>query len=117
MTLRMRAVPVLSGVVLLACHPSRTLKCPSGAAVVLVDATAHEHELALCENGVAVNTFHAALGRGGTGKTTEGDNKTPLGVYPLSTPGASGYPTREQAVQVLTGTDLGIQEPAPPASG
>jgi murein L,D-transpeptidase YafK len=86
--------------------------------VLLIDTSSHE--LALCEGGVAAKAFAVALGRGGTGKTRTGDDKTPLGMYALSLPRASsrfgifipvGYPTKEQAMQGLTGADVGVHGP------
>ena len=72
---------------------------------------------------MAVKAFRVSLGRGGTGKAREGDNRTPLGVYPLGTPQPSsrfgtfipfGYPTEAQAAAGLTGGDVGIHGPDRP---
>ncbi len=108
----------LSASLLLAAQLTAASECPAGDPLVVVDTAAHK--LRLCENGTAVRAFHVALGRGGTRKRKEGDNKTPLGVYPLGTPQLStrfglfipiGYPTKEQAAAGLTGTDVGIHGP------
>ncbi|AKU91455.1 hypothetical protein AKJ08_1842 [Vulgatibacter incomptus] len=67
--------------------------------------------------------YAVAIGRGGTGKTAEGDRKTPLGDYPLGLPRPSrkfrtfipiGYPTERQAREGLTGSDVGIHGPSRP---
>ncbi len=85
---------------------------------MVVDTSAHA--LRLCEKGVLVKQFPVALGRSGTGKTKEGDNKTPLGLYAIGTSKPSarfgvfiplGYPTKEQAAAGLTGQTLGFMDP------
>ena len=92
--------------------------CPDGEAVVVVDTSAHE--LNLCEKGVPVKQFPVALGRGGTGKMNQGDNKTPLGMYAMGTPKRSarfgvfipiGYPTKDQAAAGFTGAEIGLHGP------
>jgi murein L,D-transpeptidase YafK len=79
-----------------------------------------EHRLALCEGGSQVAEFGVRLGRGGVGKTAEGDGKTPLGTYPLGEPRPSqrfgvfipiGYPTAEQRSKGYTGGDVGVHGP------
>jgi hypothetical protein len=76
--------------------------------------------LYLCENGKTAESYDIAIGRGGLGKAKAGDNKTPLGTYSLSQPQVSerfglfipvGYPTRAQAANGLTGSDIGIHGP------
>jgi len=113
-----QASRALCASILLAGRLSGASECPPGDPLVLVDTATHR--LRLCENGVAVRVFRVALGRGGTGKRKEGDNRTPLGVYPLGMPQPSsrfgtfipvGYPTQEQAAAGLTGTDIGIHGP------
>ncbi len=73
-----------------------------------------------CIDSKTVERFDVAIGRGGTGKTREGDLKTPLGVYSLGTPKASerfglfipvGYPTRTQSAKGFTGGAVGIHGP------
>ena len=85
-------------------------ECPAGDVVLVVDTAAHE--LKLCDKGVAVKAFRVALGSGGTGKTKAGDDKTPLGVYPLGSPRASarfgvfiavGYPTKSRQQRASQG--------------
>jgi murein L,D-transpeptidase YafK len=67
-----------------------------------------------------VESFGVHLGRGGIGKTRQGDNKVPLGVYPLGQPRKSqkfwmfipiGYPTPEQREKGYTGRDVGVHGP------
>ncbi|MES2964812.1 MAG: L,D-transpeptidase family protein [Bdellovibrionota bacterium] len=78
------------------------------------------HLLYVCENEVAVDNYDIAIGSQGTGKTVEGDRKTPIGVYSLGTPRKSdlfgffipiGYPTRAQAARGFTGEAVGIHGP------
>jgi murein L,D-transpeptidase YafK len=116
--MRLGAAFLLLGALLLACQPVPKSACPAKEVVLLIDTSAHE--LFLCKNGVPSRAFSVALGRGGTGKTRIGDDKTPLGVYALGAPRASsrfgvfipvGYPTQEQAVQGFTGADVGVHGP------
>ena len=88
------------------------------AASLLVDTSLHT--LALCEHGQPVEAFGVRLGKQGTGKTREGDEKTPLGRYALSAPSHSdrvgrfalvGYPTSEQRARGLTGSAIGVHGP------
>lgn len=76
--------------------------------------------LFLCKNGHEVDNFDFSMGRGGTGKTREGDLKTPLGTYPLGRPRSSdrfgtfipvGYPTAAQKAKGYSGSDVGIHGP------
>ena len=92
--------------------------CSSADARIVVDTAAHT--LALCETGKEVASFGIRLGRGGVGKTKEGDGKTPLGIYPLGVPRKSdrfgtfipiGYPTPEQRRHGFTGGDIGVHGP------
>jgi murein L,D-transpeptidase YafK len=59
-------------------------------------------------------------GRGGVGKTREGDGKTPIGTYGLGDPRPSNrygtfipieYPTDEQKHQGFTGSAVGVHGP------
>lgn len=77
----------------------------------------------LCKDGQSVADYDFSMGRGGTGKTTLGDRKTPLGKYALAKPYKSdkfkvfipiGYPTAAQSQQGMTGADVGIHGPARP---
>ena len=72
------------------------------------------------ETGRPVAEYRVALGRGGTGKHVQGDEKTPLGTYALGAPRPSSrfgtfipvaYPTPEQQLQGFTGGDVGIHGP------
>jgi hypothetical protein len=88
-----------------------------GTAIVAMTST---DVLYTCLNSITVQRYDISTGRGGVGKTREGDLKTPLGVYPLSTPKVSerfgifipvGYPTRDQRAKGNTGSDVGIHGP------
>jgi murein L,D-transpeptidase YafK len=87
-------------------------------AKVVVDL--EKHVLALCEKGAALASFSVRLGRGGVGKTKEGDGKTPVGTYPLGEPRTSsrfgifipiGFPTEEQKKKGYSGSDVGVHGP------
>lgn len=92
--------------------------CSSSAPQVVVETK--DHKLWLCDGGRPVASYRVSLGRGGTGKRAQGDNKTPLGTYPLGAPRGSSrfgtfvpvaYPTPEQRTQGYTGADVGIHGP------
>jgi murein L,D-transpeptidase YafK len=92
--------------------------CVGEDARVVVDLT--RHTLALCEKQKATATFDVRLGRGGIGKTREGDGKTPIGTYALGEPRPSkrygtfipiGYPTDAQKKQGHTGSAVGVHGP------
>jgi murein L,D-transpeptidase YafK len=94
-------------------------RCPRRGPHVLV--VTKDHELLLCERGREVASYRVALGRAGTGKRAQGDDKTPLGSYTLGAPRPSprfgtfipiAYPTREQRLRGFTGTAVGIHGPA-----
>lgn len=79
-----------------------------------------EHVLLLCEKGKVSGTFGVRLGSGGTGKSREGDKKTPVGEYGLGEPRPSksfgtfipiGYPTAEQRKAGFTGGAVGVHGP------
>jgi hypothetical protein len=79
------------------------------------------HTLALCEKDRPRGTFAVRLGRGGIGKTREGDGKTPVGTYPLGQPRPSnryrtfipiGFPTEAQKNMGYTGSAVGVHGPA-----
>ena len=111
------AVSALSAT-LSGCQRTTANQCGvSGAAVVVV---VRDHSMWLCDQGHALASYRVALGRGGFGKTTAGDAKTPLGTYALGLPRPSArfgtfipvaYPTPEQRRQGFTGTDIGIHGP------
>ncbi len=92
--------------------------CSSSQPQVVV--TTKDHTLWLCEGDRLVGSFRVALGRGGINKRVKGDNKTPLGSYPLISPRPSSrfgtfipvaYPTPEQQLRGFSGTDVGIHGP------
>lgn len=92
--------------------------CDGQRALVHVDGK--RHLLSVCEEGRAVIEAKVSLGRGGLGKLKEGDNKTPVGRYPLGTPRSSekygqfipvGYPTPAQRARGATGGDIGVHGP------
>lgn len=96
-----------------------SIVCPPGETSIVVSTGAHE--LAACKHGKAELRYAVAVGRGGTGKTIEGDRKTPLGEYPLGPPRLSkkfrtfipiGYPTERQIRDGLTGSNVGIHGPS-----
>jgi murein L,D-transpeptidase YafK len=106
---------ILSGVFARAAARSA---CAGHSRVVVVDARART--LTLCANGAAEAHFPVALGTGGLGKQRRGDQRTPLGDYPLGPPRPSklfgtfipvGYPTPDQARAGLTGNAIGIHGP------
>jgi murein L,D-transpeptidase YafK len=93
--------------------------CAAPDTRVVVDLA--KHTLALCEKDKARGTFSVRLGRGGTGKTREGDGKTPIGPYTLGEPRPSnrygtfipiGFPTEEQKKMGYTGSAVGVHGPA-----
>lgn len=96
-----------------------SVACPPGETSIVISTGAHE--LAACKDGKAQLRYAIAIGRGGTGKTKEGDRKTPLGDYPLGPPRPSrkfgtfipiGYPTERQLRDGLTGSHVGIHGPS-----
>ncbi len=99
-------------------HASRGDPCAHRGTLVLVRM--HAHRLSLCANGHRSASFPVALGSSGFGKRQRGDDRTPLGAYPLGPPRASkkfgifipiGYPTASQRAQGFTGSDVGIHGP------
>ena len=79
-----------------------------------------EKRLLLCDHGKLAGVFGIHLGRGGVGKMRQGDDKVPLGVYPVGRPRKSdkfwmfipvGYPTPEQRKRGYTGRDVGVHGP------
>jgi L,D-peptidoglycan transpeptidase YkuD (ErfK/YbiS/YcfS/YnhG family) len=93
---------------------------PSNAAHPFVFVDTRRHGLALCEHDRAASVFSVRLGHRGTGKTREGDGKTPLGEYPIasSVPSSDyglvipiGYPTPAQHRQGFTGSAIGVHGP------
>jgi murein L,D-transpeptidase YafK len=101
-----------------AAMPRQPTVCRPGETVVVVDTTAHR--LYLCEHGAVQASFAVALGVNGVDKRRAGDNRTPLGIYPLGVPRASAsfhrfvpvaYPTPAQARAGFTGNAIGIHGP------
>ena len=100
-------------------RPARAASaCNFPDARILVDTGTHR--LALCDRDREIASFSVRLGRGGVGKTAEGDGKTPLGAYPLGDPRKSdrygtfipiGYPTPDQRRRGFTGGDVGVHGP------
>jgi L,D-peptidoglycan transpeptidase YkuD (ErfK/YbiS/YcfS/YnhG family) len=93
---------------------------PCAANGIAIVVSTRGRVLTLCGDGVAEATFPVALGVRGTGKTRAGDQRTPVGVYPLGPPRASrdygvfvpvGYPTADQARAGFTGSAIGIHGP------
>src|SRR5262245_24448289 len=77
--------------------------CADNAAYLHVDTSSHR--LSACRGSAAERTYGVRLGKGGVGKTRDGDGKVPLGVYRLGMPRPSKlfgtfvpveYPTKEQ---------------------
>src|SRR6516162_9899041 len=92
--------------------------CSRYDTAVVVDVQARS--LRLCELGATQANYPVALGRGGTGKRTLGDRKTPLGWYALGEPRLSdrfgvfipiSYPTLDQRKRGFTGGEIGIHGP------
>jgi murein L,D-transpeptidase YafK len=78
------------------------------------------HTLWLCDGTRAEKHFGVRLGKGGVGKSREGDGKVPLGQYRLGKARRSekfgifipiAYPTAEQRAQGYTGGGVGIHGP------
>ncbi len=94
------------------------LGCPAQGTLVVVDTGTLS--MLLCENGKPAGTFAVRIGKNGTGKSREGDGKTPLGRYGLGEPRASAtygtfvpvaYPTPEQRKLGFTGSAIGVHGP------
>lgn len=92
--------------------------CARRGTTIVIDTKSHT--MFLCRGGESVEQYPVALGRGGLDKRSEGDNKTPLGEYPLAAPRPSqrfgtfipvAYPTSKQQKAGLTGGDIGIHGP------
>jgi murein L,D-transpeptidase YafK len=74
----------------------------------------------LCKSDKVLEEYSVSLGKGGVGKTRQGDNKTPIGTYSLGMPRPSkkfgifipvGYPTKSQKKEGYTGGSIGIHGP------
>ncbi len=95
-----------------------TNPCAARATSIVVHV--NDDRLWLCQEGRLVKEYLVATGRGGSGKSQEGDDKTPLGTYPLGAPRLShdfgifvpiGYPTIEQRKRGNTGGAVGLHGP------
>jgi hypothetical protein len=98
--------------------PPRGAGCRPDESAVVVDTSAHR--LRLCWRGEPERTFVVSLGVSGVDKRREGDNRTPLGDYPLGRARTSrlfhtfipvAYPTPAQARTGYTGGAIGIHGP------
>lgn len=92
--------------------------CHGRAPYVHVDTSSHR--LWLCEGATPDGVVGVRLGKGGVGKTSEGDGKVPLGRYELGKPRRSekfglfipiAYPTAAQRALGYTGGSVGIHGP------
>jgi L,D-transpeptidase catalytic domain len=92
--------------------------CEGSDERIVVDL--QKHVLALCDKSVTVESFAVRLGRGGVGKTREGDGKTPVGTYSLGAPRPSNrfgtfipidFPTEAQKKIGYTGSAVGVHGP------
>jgi murein L,D-transpeptidase YafK len=97
---------------------ARTNPCVQPDPHLLVETS--RHELWLCQDGKPTRSYDVRLGKGGRGKTQEGDGKVPLGEYPLAAARPSsrfglfieiGYPTQDQRAKGYTGSAIGIHGP------
>jgi murein L,D-transpeptidase YafK len=113
-----RARSLLGFLLLALCHSLAAQPvdaCRAGPAYIHVDTK--QHRLWLCDASPEHPAFTVRLGSAGTGKSREGDQRTPLGRYRLGTPRASSkfvtfipieYPTAQQRKQGYTGSGIGI---------
>jgi L,D-peptidoglycan transpeptidase YkuD (ErfK/YbiS/YcfS/YnhG family) len=92
--------------------------CARGETAIVVNTSGHR--LHLCRDGAREQTFTVALGVSGVDKRRQGDNRTPIGVYPLGAPRASqsfhrfipvAYPTPAQQRAGYSGSAIGIHGP------
>lgn len=92
--------------------------CQGPASYLHVDTDGHR--LWLCGGATAERSYDIRLGKGGVGKTREGDGKVPLGTYGLGQPRPSvaygtfipiKYPTPEQRALGYTGSAVGVHGP------
>jgi hypothetical protein len=119
---RRAALPAIAALIALgaACdRPARAAgACAAPDARIVVDTAAHR--LLLCDHDQQAGAFGVRIGIGGVGKSREGDDKTPLGVYPLGAARKSerygtfipiGYPTPDQQKRGFTGGSIGVHGP------
>ena len=97
---------------------SKRRLCPGSGNIVVVDTTTRV--LCLCRDGQEDGRFRVAIGRGGPGKRSTLDGKTPLGRYHLGVAIPSsrfhlflpiGYPTPDQRARGYTGIAIGVHGP------
>ena len=94
------------------CAATRTVRCQSSAAGMVVDA--QTGQLLLCRRGREVAHYPVSLGRGGLHKRRRGDRKTPVGSYPLGRPRRSRggfYRFIPVAIPTRVGTHVGVHGP------
>jgi hypothetical protein len=72
---------------LVGCADADSASCVETGTYVDVDTASHR--LYLCEGQITQDSYRVRLGVGGTGKSKEGDRKTPLGTYSLGPARAS----------------------------
>ena len=94
------------------------ISCREPGTYLFVDTSTKK--LSLCNNLKSLKTFSVALGQNGVDKYVEGDKKTPIGSYSLSSPRSSErfglfipveYPTEEQRKEGRTGGEIGVHGP------
>ncbi len=92
--------------------------CDGYEAAIIVDTS--NHTMLICRDGQSQGLYRVALGRGGVGKQSEGDRKTPIGDFELSSPRYSeqyrlfipvGYPNDGQKSKGFSGGNIGIHGP------
>jgi murein L,D-transpeptidase YafK len=115
-----RRLAVLTVAVVLAAVTPASAKDECNATDRRIIVLTKEQSLLLCDRAVLVSAYSIHLGRGGIGKTRQGDNKVPTGIYSLGRPRKStkfwmfipiGYPTPEQRKKGYTGQDVGVHGP------
>lgn len=76
--------------------------------------------LKICQDEIVLKRFPISIGKNGIDKKRKGDNKTPLGLYPLNEPRPSvifkfftpvDYPTIDQILSGYSGNSIGIHGP------
>lgn len=118
--LHVARVVVLTAALGAVARPAHSERAPCQPRETAVVVETHARLLSLCEDGHLAGSFDVALGVGGVDKRRAGDNKTPLGRYPLGAPRVSRdyhlfvpvvYPTAEQTRLGFTGSAIGIHGP------
>jgi murein L,D-transpeptidase YafK len=110
----------LVGLLLVTACDSSEVSATCGDKSTHIFVATEAHELRLCESGSVQRSYGVRLGKGGLGKTREGDGKVPLGAYAIRPPRPSSlygtfipieYPTKEQREQGYTGSAVGVHGP------